>query len=158
MSKTTKNILIGIVIVVLAFALICLGYQHFKKEPIEANGNITKENILPDPNQGLNNMLNEILDENVNNTETISKTEENKNTADTNSDEQEENQMTPKEVKAIKLVKEKWTKEWGNTKGVSFNVSIQNDGKYLVTVYDTKSTHLIRGYIVDVTTEIVEEK
>ena len=66
--------------------------------------------------------------------------------------------MTPKEAKAINLAKQKWTEEWGNTNDVVFNVSIQSDGKYLVTVYDTKTTHLIKGYIIDVNTEIIKEK
>ena len=66
--------------------------------------------------------------------------------------------MTPKESKAIKLVKDIWTKDWGNLDDVLFNVSIQSDGKYFVTVYDTITTHLIKSYIVDVNTEIVTEK
>ena len=157
MSKTTKNILVTVVIAIVVFALVCLGYQHFKSEPISANNVEAKGNILPDPNQGLNNMLNEILD---NNLETEEKTEEKKNETTTASDNlaEDNNQMTPKENKAINLVKDVWTKEWGNLDDVSFNVSIQGDGKYYVTVYDTVTTHLIKGYIVDVNTEIVTEK
>lgn len=157
MSKTTKNILVTVVIAIVVFALVCLGYQHFKSEPISANNVEAKGNILPDPNQGLNNMLNEILDNNV---ETEEKTEEKKNETTTASDNlvEDNNQMTPKENKAINLVKDVWTKEWGNLDDVSFNVSIQGDGKYYVTVYDTVTTHLIKGYIVDVNTEIVTEK
>ena len=49
----------------------------------------------------------------------------------------DENAMTPKEAKAFSLVKDKWTEKIGNTEGIDFNISIQNDGKYLVTVYDT---------------------
>ena len=70
----------------------------------------------------------------------------------------DENAMTPKEAKAISLVKDKWTEKFGNTDGIDFNISIQNDGKYLVTVYDTKTTQTISGYIVDVTTGIINEK
>lgn len=152
MSKTTKNILITIVIVVVLFALICLGYHHFKSEPISTNN--VSGNILPDPNQGLNNMLNEILDENVE----TDKKEENNNVENSSNSTEEDNKMTPKEAKAINLAKQKWTEEWGNTNDVVFNVSIQSDGKYLVTVYDTKTTHLIKGYIIDVNTEIIKEK
>lgn len=157
MSKTTKNILIVIVIAIVIFALVCLGYQHFKSEPISADNVETKGNILPDPNQGLNNMINEILDDNV---ETEVKTEEKKNETTTASNDsvEDKNQMTPKENRAINLVKDVWTKDWGNLDDVSFNVSIQSDGKYYVTVYDTVTTHLIKGYIVDVNTEIVTEK
>lgn len=157
MSKTTKNILVIIVIAIVVFALVCLGYQHFKSEPISADNVEAKGNILPDPNQGLNNMLNEILDNNV---ETEVKTEEKKNETTTASNDsvEDKNQMTPKENKAVNLVKDVWTKDWGNLDDVSFNVSIQGDGKYYVTVYDTVTTHLIKGYIVDVNTEIVTEK
>lgn len=158
MGKTTKNFLVIIVIaIVVIFALVCLEYQHFRFEPISANNVETKGNILPDPNQGLNNMLNEILDDNI---ETEVKTEEKKNETTTASNDsvEDKNQMTPKENKAINLVKDVWTKEWENLDDVSFNVSIQSDGKYYVTVYDTVTTHLIKGYIVDVSTEIVTEK
>ena len=157
MSKTTKNILVTVVIAIVVFALVCLGYQHFRSEPISANNVESKGNILPDPNQGLNNMLNEILDNNI---ETEVKTEEKKNETTTVSDNlaDDKNQMTPKENKAVNLVKDVWTKDWGNLDDVSFNVSIQGDGKYYVTVYDTVTTHLIKGYIVDVNTEIVTEK
>ena len=158
MGKTTKNFLVIIVIaIVVIFALVCLEYQHFRFEPISANNVETKGNILPDPNQGLNNMLNEILDDNL---ETEVKTEEKKNETTTASNDsvEDKNQMTPKENKAINLVKDVWTKDWGNLDDVSFNVSIQSDGKYYVTVYDMVTTHLIKGYIVDVSTEIVTEK
>lgn len=158
MGKTTKNFLVIIVIaIVVIFALVCLEYQHFRFEPISANNVETKGNILPDPNQGLNNMLNEILDDNM---ETEVKTEEKKNETTTASNDsvEDKNQMTPKENKAINLVKDVWTKDWGNLDDVSFNVSIQSDGKYYVTVYDMVTTHLIKGYIVDVSTEIVTEK
>ena len=158
MGKTTKNFLVIIVIaIVVIFALVCLEYQHFRFEPISANNVETKGNILPDPNQGLNNMLNEILDDNI---ETEVKTEEKKNETTTASNDsvEDKNQMTPKENKAINLVKDVWTKDWGNLDDVSFNVTIQSDGKYYVTVYDMVTTHLIKGYIVDVSTEIVTEK
>lgn len=158
MGKTTKNFLVIIVIaIVVIFALVCLGYQHFRFEPISANNVETKGNILPDPNQGLNNMLNEILDDNI---ETEVKTEEKKKETTTASNDsvEDKNQMTPKENKAVNLVKDVWTKDWGNLDDVSFNVSIQGDGKYYVTVYDMVTTHLIKGYIVDVSTEIVTEK
>ena len=155
MGKTTKNFLVIIVIAIVV--IFGLEYQHFRFEPISANNVETKGNILPDPNQGLNNMLNEILDDNI---ETEVKTEEKKNETTTASNDsvEDKNQMTPKENKAINLVKDVWTKDWGNLDDVSFNVSIQSDGKYYVTVYDMVTTHLIKGYIVDVSTEIVTEK
>ena len=66
--------------------------------------------------------------------------------------------MTAKETKAISLVKKEWIKKYGSTDDVSFNVSIQNDGKYGVTVYDTTTTKSIQFYIVDINTEIVTER
>lgn len=71
---------------------------------------------------------------------------------------EDDNRATPRENKAIELAKKQWTKDWGNTNGVSFNVSIQSDGKYGVTVYDTSSTKSIQFYIVDVDTGIVTER
>ena len=59
---------------------------------------------------------------------------------------------------AIKLAKEEWKKEWGSLDDVSFNVSVQSDGKYGVTVYDTTTTQSIQFYIVDVDTGVVKEK
>ena len=83
MGKATKNFLVIIVIAIVIFALVCLGYQHFRFDPISANNVETEGNILPDPNQGLNNMINEILDDNI---ETEVKTEEKKNETTTASD------------------------------------------------------------------------
>lgn len=161
MTKTTKNILIIVVITILIFALISIIYQHFSQKPLE-KADIGEGEILPDVNDGLENMINEILDENVTETEkNEEKGQEKKEnptvTASSNPVENEE-QMTAKETKAINLVKEKCIEAFGNLDGIAFNISIQSDGKYLVTVYDTKTTKTITGYIVDVTTEIVNEK
>ena len=71
---------------------------------------------------------------------------------------EESNKMTSKEIKAIELVKKKWKEEWGNLEGVSFNASIQSNGKYGVTVYETKTTQSIQFYVVDVDTEIIKER
>lgn len=153
MKKTTKNIVIAIVITIILFALICVVYQQFRKQPIEQD-ELGLGEVLPDANNGLDDMLDNILDSN------IESDEEKNNSISVSSKETvaDENAMTPKEAKAISLVKEKWSEEFGNTDGIDFNISIQNDGKYLVTVYDTKTTQTISGYIVDVTTGIINEK
>ena len=70
-----------------------------------------------------------------------------------------ENQITPGEKKALEFVKTEWKKEWGSLEGVSFNnESIQSDGKYIVSVNDSKTTRVLRRYIVDTITGVVEEK
>ena len=162
MTKTTKNILITIVIAILVFALICIIYQHYSQKPLPKTV-IGEGEILPDANSGLENIINDILDENVTEPEEDEKKQAENETESTvtvssNSTEDDGNQMTPKETKAINLVKKKCTEQFGGLEGIAFNISIQNDGKYLVTVYDTKTTRTITGYIVDVTTEVVTEK
>lgn len=165
MSKSTKNILILIVIGLLILGIAIAVYDNWKTEPMDAN--TSKENILDDANSGLENFINDIFDENdignettttekgnvqVNNTQTSSKPENsNSNSTD--------NQSTPGEKKALELAKDAWQKEWGNLDDVSFNnESIQSDGKYIVSVNDSKTTRVIRRYIVDTTTGVVEEQ
>ena len=175
MSKGIRNTIIVIAIIIVLFIIVFVLYQNFQTEPMDANS--TGENVLQDANTGLENMLNEILNEEtnqniVNNTENQTTQENetvqeqvsqtaNQNSSETESDEgltEDDNRMTPREEKAIELVKEEWKQNWGSLDGVSFNVSVQNDGKYGVTVYDTTTTESIQFYIVDVDTEIVTEK
>lgn len=159
MSKTTRNTLIIIIIAILIFAIIFVCYQHFKIKPLETN--TTSVNVLNDANTGLDNILNNILDdENTENTENVENTENKQENENKNKQEETdiENQMTVKESKAINLAKEQWKSKWGNLNDVSFNVSVRSDGKYLVTVYDITTTQLIQGYIVDVETEIIKER
>ena len=169
MSKSTKNILIIVAIVLVVFAIIFAVYEHFQSKPM--NANTQPENILPDANTGLENMLNDILDENTNleqnNEESNNEVQNSNSTANTSSNTQtskdpdtteDDNRMTPRETRAIELVKAQWLKDWGSIKDVSFNVSIQSDGKYGVTVYDTTTTQSIQFYIVDVDTGDVRER
>lgn len=165
MNKSTKNIFIIIVIGLLILGIVIAVYGHFKTEPMDAN--TSKENILDDANSGLENFINDIFDENnienetnnnekenvqVNNTQTSSKPN---NSKDTSTD----NQITPGEKKALELAKEEWKKEWGNLDDVSFNnESIQSDGKYIVSVNDSKTTRVIRRYVVDTITGVVEQQ
>ena len=175
MSKGIRNTIVVIAIIIVLFIIVFVLYQNFQTEPMDANS--TGENVLQDANTGLENMLNEILNEEtnqnvVNNTENQTTQENetvqeqvsqtaNQNSSETENDEgltEDDNRMTPREEKAIELVKEDWKQNWGSLDGVSFNVSVQNDGKYGVTVYDTTTTESIQFYIVDVDTEIVTEK
>ena len=167
MSKSTKNILILVLIGLLVIGIAVAVYGHFKTEPIEAN--VSKENILDNANKGLENFINDIFDENdiADNEQSTENKEENKTTSTQNPGTQNdvkdndiiENQITPGEKKALEFVKTEWKKEWGNLEGVSFNnESIQSDGKYIVSVNDSKTTRVLRRYIVDTITGVVEEK
>lgn len=172
MNKATRNILIAVVIVLLIFGISLAVYNHFKSEPIDAN--VDKDNILDDANRGLENLINDILEEDDNSENNINEENtqnNNTNTENTNTQnqvstttkddetEQVENQTTPGEKKAIELVKAAWEKEWGNLDGVSFNnESIQADGKYVISVNDSKTTRVVRRYAVDTSTGIIEEK
>lgn len=165
MNKSTKNIFTLIVIGLLILGIAIAVYSHFKTEPMDAN--TSKENILDDANSGLENFINDIFDENnienetsnnekenaqVNNTQTSNKPSVSDNTSI-------DNQITPGEKKALELVKEAWKKEWSNLNDVSFNnESIQSDGKYIVSVNDSKTTRVIRRYVVDTITGVVEEQ
>ena len=163
MSKGTRNILIIIAIALFLFAVLFAVYGHLHTEPM--NANTAKENMIGDANTGLDNMINDIFsEENIiekpNNTETNNNTvanTTNKKDEDIETTE-DDSRMTPKEKKAIELVQEQWKKEMGSLDSVAFNVSIQNDGKYGVTVYDTTTTQTIQFYIVDVDTGIVRER
>lgn len=155
--------IIALLIIGIAIAV----YGHFKTEPIDAN--TSKENILDDANAGLENFINDIFDENniedegkntekentqVNNTQATNGTSTSNDNADN-----VENQITPGEKKALELAKEEWKKKRGNLEGVSFNnESIQSDGKYIVSINDSKTTRVIRRYVVDTITGVVEEQ
>lgn len=64
MKKTTQNIVIAIVITIILFALICVVYQQFRKQPIEQD-KLGVGEVLPDANNGLDDMLDNILDSNI---------------------------------------------------------------------------------------------
>ena len=172
MNKTTKTVLIIAIIVLLIFGVALAVYNHFKAEPMDAN-TTGGGNVLDNANNGLENLINDILDEeNEESANNEQNTDENNNTtniqaSNTQTQNQSsnnvgantENQTTPGEQKAVELVKESWKKEWGNLNDVSFNnVMIQGDGKYVVSVNDSKTTKVIRRYVVDTVTGLVEEK
>ena len=61
MSKGIRNTIIVIAIIIVLFIIVFVLYQNFQTEPMDANS--TGENVLQDANTGLENMLNEILNE-----------------------------------------------------------------------------------------------
>ncbi len=167
MNKSGRNILILIAILLLLFGVVLAVYSNFKSKPI--NANVEKDKILDDANTGLENLLNNIIldednKENVENVEeNTTKNEQVSNTQaqdkNQSSNEVIDNQTTPGEKKAIELAKAQWKKEWGSLDEVSFNnVTIQGDGKYVVSVNDSKTTKVICRYVVDTNTGIVEEQ
>lgn len=163
MSKTTKNMLVVVALALLIFGIVLAIYGNYKTDPIEAN--VSKENILDNVNNGLDNFINDIFDtedeeekeeekSNMQVTSTQSKDENSENKEDIT-----ENQITPGEKKAIELAKAEWKKNWGSLDEVSFNnVMIQSDGKYVVSVNDSKTTKVICRYVVDTTTGLVKEQ
>lgn len=164
MNKTTRNIIVIVGIILLIFGIVLAIYSHLKTDPMDTN--TTSGNVLDDANTGLENLLNNILNEETINNEINAENKETTNTQTTNTQSQGQssnnssvNQSTPREKKAIELVKAEWKKEWGNLNDVSFNNEmIQGDGKYVVSVNDSKTTNVIRRYVVDTTTGVVEER
>lgn len=162
MSKTVKITLIVIAIILVLFAIICFGYEHFKTQPVDANNVDTN---LVDENAGLDNVINDLF-ETTDTEEAVEEEpiEEETYTEGTNSgegsyksEEKEEKTetVTSKEEKAINLVK----KEWGNTKGVYVScMGIDNDGKYTISVNDSKTTRVLAFYTVDVDKGTVKEQ
>ena len=158
MSKAMRNTIIVIAIVLLIFAIIFAVYTHVQTKPM--NANTQGKNILADANTGLENMLGNIFQENntlLNEPQTNS-VQENDNNNQTSTPTIDDNQTTPRENKAIELARQQWKKDMGSLEDISFNVSIQSDGKYGVTVYDTTTTRSILFYIVDVDSGIVKER
>lgn len=154
MDKTMKKSLIIILIVIVLFAIIWMVYDMFKKEP--ANANITDTN-LEDENTGLDNIINELFDNVIVNDIDANEIEDDANITK----EQISNvgssteSVTSKEQKAIELVK----KAWGDTNGVYFsNMSIDSQGRYIVSVNDAGSTRTLAFFVVDVDRELVTKQ
>lgn len=157
MSKTVKNSLIVIAIVVVLFAIIWFVYDIFKKEPVDTNVNAN----LADENTGLDNIINDLF-ENVQTNEQI----ENENITNNQKEEKQEDKtnevisestesVTTREEKAVELVK----KEWGSTDGVYFsNESVDSQGRYIVSVRDKKTTVSLAFYLVDVDKQLVTQQ
>lgn len=161
MSKTVKNSLIVIAIVVVLFGIIWFVYDVFKKEPVDANVNAN----LADENTGLDNIINDLF-ENVQTNEQTENVVENENITNNQKEEKQEDKtnevisestesVTTREEKAVELVK----KEWGSTDGVYFsNESVDSQGRYIVSVRDKKTTASLAFYLVDVDKQLVTQQ
>lgn len=156
MNKTVRNSLIVIGIVIAIFIITWIIYDIFKKEPVDAN--IINTN-LTDENTGLDNFINELFDNvivnetaenviaNTENNENIEKKEEIDNAGNVS--------ITSKEERAIELVE----KEWGGSDGVYFsNESIDNQGRYIVSVRDKRTTDSLAFFVVDIDKELVTKR
>ena len=157
MNKGLKNSLLILIITICLFTITWIIYDMVKEEPVDAN--VTDTNLV-DENTGLDNIINELFE----NVEKNMLNEQSKQNEEENLENEEENDKTPivttetvtsREEKAIELVK----KEWGGTEGVYFsNESIDQSGRYIVSVRNSRTTNLLAFYIVDVNTGIVTKK
>ncbi len=153
MSKTVKNSLIIIAIVVVLFGIAWLVYDMLKSDPVDAEVNTN----LADDNTGLDNMINELLDNTIENAEVQNVLENAMEDAknDVAQTGQGTDTATTREEKAIALAK----KEWGSTDGVYFsNESIDSQGRYIISVRDKKTTASLIFYLVDVDKQLVTEQ
>ena len=149
MGKTTKTLLLILVISVLVFTGLFIGYQYFKEEPVDSNSIGTAvQNDKDKNNEKENNKdKNEIENEDINKEEENLENNKDENEQFQQKEEEkidqnvDENKTTPPVEKAIQLAKDKWIETMGNTNGVTFgNVTIQGDGKYVVCVSDNRTT------------------
>ena len=157
MNKNIKNGILIIVILMIIGAIIWLIYDTVK--PV--NGNTIDTNMIQSENdvnetnniQG-NEIDNDIIENNIgNNTQENELNEQsNKQTNETKNEQTSNQTVASKEERAIELVK----KEWGEDDGVYFtNESIDNEGRYIVSVRNKNTTSLLAFYTVDVAKQLV---
>lgn len=167
MNKNVKKILLVLVVFFIIFAIIWMAYELIKPEPASIN----PVNELPNENMGLDNVINDVLDEekhNIinenevveedNNSDNVVEEETNKESnSNDNDSEIVSGSSTNRKEKAVELAKKYYEKEYGSTDGIYFEYdSIHSDGRYIVRAgtADTKTVWLL----VDINTEIVTEK
>lgn len=155
MSKTMRNTIIIIAIIILVVAIGFAVYNILKTKSTNTNsiGNIFSN----EENQNIEN----VIDNNLNETNTENTENENtNNNINSNSQKEEEskedNQLTPKQKKAIELAKQEWKREWGNLNDINFGYESMQGEKYIVSVRDNITADNIRFYIVDLITGEVE--
>lgn len=159
MEKTAKKSVLIILIMILLFVIIWFVYDSFKREPVNANSVTTN---ITDKNSGLDNVINDLFEKadiNEIDANLIGNTIVDDNTNSTNetvtNTGSSTTSVTSKEQKAVALVK----KAWGDTDGVYFsNMSIDNQGRYIVSVNDAKTTKTLAFFKVDVDKELVTKQ
>lgn len=164
MSKGAKRFLIVIVVAIVVLAIIWIVYEANKPEPASINA----ATELPDENKGIDNIINDFVenevvseeDENANEDATAGEKEEEE--TDTNSGNSSSELMPgtneSREERAVELAKEYYEEEYGSLDGIYFRCdSVYKDGRYVVTVTSGPNETLAFLY-VDLRTELVEER
>ena len=164
MSKGAKRFLIVIVVAIVVLAIIWIVYEANKPEPASINA----ATELPDENKGIDNIINDFVEnevvseeaENANEDATAGETEEEE--TDTNSGNSSSELMPgtneSREERAVELAKEYYEEEYGSLDGIYFRCdSVYKDGRYVVTVTSGPNETLAFLY-VDLRTELVEER
>lgn len=164
MSKGAKRFLIVIVIAIVVLAIIWIVYEANKPEPASINA----ATELPDENKGIDNIINDFVenevaseeDENANEDATAGEKEEEE--TDTNSGNSSSELMPgtneSREERAVELAKEYYEEKYGSLDGIYFRCdSVYKDGRYVVTVTSGPNETLAFLYI-DLRTELVEER
>ena len=164
MSKGAKRFLIVIVIAIVVLAIIWIVYEANKPEPASINA----ATELPDENKGIDNIINDFVenevaseeDENANEDATAGEEEEEE--TDTNSGNSSSELMPgtneSREERAVELAKEYYEEKYGSLDGIYFRCdSVYKDGRYVVTVTSGPNETLAFLY-VDLRTELVEER
>ena len=164
MSKGAKRFLIVIVVAIVVLAIIWIVYEANKPEPASINA----ATELPDENKGIDNIINDFVenevvseeDKNANEDATAGEKEE--IVTDTNSGNSSSELMPgtneSREERAVELAKEYYEEEYGSLDGIYFRCdSVYKDGRYVVTVTSGPNETLAFLY-VDLRTELVEER
>ncbi len=164
MSKGAKRFLIVIVVAIVVLAIIWIVYEANKPEPASINA----ATELPDENKGIDNIINDFVenevvseeDKNANEDATAGEKEE--VVTDTNSGNSSSELMPgtneSREERAVELAKEYYEEEYGSLDGIYFRCdSVYKDGRYVVTVTSGPNETLAFLY-VDLRTELVEER
>ena len=164
MSKGAKRFLIVIVVAIVVLAIIWIVYEANKPEPASINA----ATELPDENKGIDNIINDFVenevaseeDENANEDATAGEKEEEE--TDTNSGNSSSELMPgtneSREERAVELAKEYYEEKYGSLDGIYFRCdSVYKDGRYVVTVTSGPNETLAFLY-VDLRTELVEER
>lgn len=168
MSKGAKRILIVIVVAILILAIIWVVYEANKPE----TASINTDTELPDENKGIDNIINDFIENEVlNETEEVSAVEgtqvngdeeETESSTGNNNSDNTSSELIPgtnesREEKAVELAQEYYEKEHGSSEGIYFRCdSVYKDGRYLVIA--GKDAKTVAFLYVDVRTELVEEQ
>lgn len=174
MSKGGKTFLILVIIVLLALGIMWAVYENYKTEP--ANINATTD--LPDENKGIDNIINDFveneivnsveeanvvsedsttLEENANSSGDSNSNENVEDTNKGNSSEVVEGTTMSREERAIELAKEYYEEEYGDSDDIYFRYDCVNgEGKHIVVASSNAVT--VAFLIVDLNTGLVTEK